>query len=161
MIGDRGLHGIQCFIENGIDEKRFIIGSKAPTPYLYNISLKAIERFREQITLISLLSEEDRKMRIDPEMVKKAVQACYQEKPTRFLDYMVYDPGAYPKPPICSKITWRVARPWAHYPKEDAEKMKRIKEAAELRAKEEEKIKRRIEESKAFLRLLFPEKEEK
>jgi len=61
-------------VKNGIDEKRFIIGSKSATPYLYNIMPEAIERFRKQITLISLLSDEDRKMRIDPEVVKKAVR---------------------------------------------------------------------------------------
>ncbi len=154
----------ECFVKNGVDEKRFIIGSKAPTPYLYNISLETIERFRKQITLISLLSDEDRKMRIDPEMVKKAVQACYQEQPTKFLNYIVYDPGAYPEPPICMKITWRVTKPWAVYPEEEAEKMKRIKEAALIKAKEEELTKKRFEESKAFMELLFPKgkkKEEK
>ncbi|MGC8850107.1 MAG: tetrahydromethanopterin S-methyltransferase subunit A, partial [Candidatus Bathyarchaeia archaeon] len=150
----------QCFVKNGIDERRFIIGSKAPTPYLYNISLEAIERFRRQVSLISLLSEEDRKMRIDAEMVRKAVQSCYQEEPTNFLNYTVYDPGAYPEPPICAKITWRVTRPWAYYPEEEAEKMRKIREAAELKAREEEDIRQRTEESKEFLRLLFPKKGE-
>ncbi|MBS7644605.1 MAG: tetrahydromethanopterin S-methyltransferase subunit A [Candidatus Bathyarchaeia archaeon] len=34
----------QCFVRNGVDGRRLIIGSKAPTLYLYNISLEAIER---------------------------------------------------------------------------------------------------------------------
>ena len=149
----------QCFMRNGIDERRFIIGSKAPTPYLYNISLEAIERFRRQVSLISLLSDEDRRIRIDPETVRRAVQSCYQEEPTRFLDYMVYDLGAYPEPPICSRITWRVMRPWAYYPGEMAEKARRIREAAELKAREEGETRRKAEESKALLRLLFPRRE--
>lgn len=146
----------ECFVKNGVDERRVIIGSKAPTPYLFNISPEAIERFRKQITLISLLSEEDRRMRIDPEMVRRAVQSCYQEEPTKFLDYIVYDPGAYPEPPICSKITWRVTKPWAHYSEADAEKMRRIKEAASLKAMKKEEAGRKAEEARAFMKLLFP-----
>ncbi|MEM2863731.1 MAG: hypothetical protein QXR65_00485 [Candidatus Bathyarchaeia archaeon] len=49
--------------------------------------------------MISLLSDEDRGMGIDPEMVRRAVQSCYQEEPTNFLNYTAYDPGAYPEPP--------------------------------------------------------------
>lgn len=49
--------------------------------------------------MVSLLSEEDRRMRIYSEMVRKAVQSCYQEEPTNFLNYIVYDHGAYPEPP--------------------------------------------------------------
>jgi len=146
----------ESFVKNGIDEKRFIIGSKSATPYLYNIMPEAIERFRKQITLISLLSDEDRKMRIDPEVVKKAVWSCYQEEPTEFLNYKVHDLGAFPEPAICSRITWRVTRPWAHYPETEAEKMKQIQEIATLRVKEEEEAKRRAKETEAFMRLLFP-----
>jgi len=151
----------ESFVRNGVDEKRFIIGSKAPTPYLYNIMPEAIERFRKQITLISLLSDEDRKIRIDPEVVKKAVWACYQEEPTEFLNYKVHDLGAFPEPPICSKITWRVTKPWAHYPESDAEKMKQIQEIAALRAKEKEEPKRRAKETEDFMKLLFPKGREK
>ncbi|MBS7656134.1 tetrahydromethanopterin S-methyltransferase subunit A [Candidatus Bathyarchaeota archaeon] len=145
-----------CFIKNGVDEKRFIIGSKAPTPYLYNISLEAIERFRKQITLINLLSEEDRKIRIAPEVMRKAVWACIQEQPTKFLNYTVYDSGAYPEPPMCEKITWRITKPWAVYSETEAKEMVKIKEAAALKAKEEDERRQKIEESKVFLQLLFP-----
>jgi tetrahydromethanopterin S-methyltransferase subunit A len=126
----------ECFMKNGIDEKRFIIGSKSPTPYLYNIMPEAIERFRKQVTLINLLSDKDRKIRIDPEMVKNAVWSCYQEKHSRFLDYTVHDIGAYPEPPICTKITWRITRPWANSPESDVEKVKWIQEMASLRRKQ-------------------------
>jgi hypothetical protein len=27
------------------------------------------------------------------------------------MDYTLYDPGAYPGPPICCKITWRIKKP--------------------------------------------------
>lgn len=125
----------ECFMKNGVDDHRFIIGSKSPTPYLYNILPEAIERFRKQVTLISLLSDENRKLRIDPETVKNGVWSCYQEEPTRFLDHMVYDVGAYPEPPICSKITWRITRPWANAPESDVDKVKWIQRMASLRTR--------------------------
>jgi hypothetical protein len=34
----------------------------------------------------------------------------YQEKPTVFRNYNVYDIGAYPEPPICKRIKWRITR---------------------------------------------------
>ncbi|MHC1566438.1 MAG: hypothetical protein ACXQTD_01555 [Candidatus Syntropharchaeia archaeon] len=58
---------------------------------------------------------------IDSEVVKKAVQACYQEEPTEFLGYTLYDPGAYPEPPLCGKLTWRVTKPWKEVDKEELE----------------------------------------
>ncbi|MEM3584285.1 MAG: hypothetical protein QW193_03260, partial [Nitrososphaerales archaeon] len=35
---------LQALVDNGVDEKRRIIGAEAPTPYLYNIPLEAIKR---------------------------------------------------------------------------------------------------------------------
>ncbi|HEC56666.1 MAG TPA: hypothetical protein ENI32_02095 [Candidatus Syntrophoarchaeum butanivorans] len=39
-------------IENGVDDMKRIIGTKAPTPGLFNIPTEFIERFRKQITLV-------------------------------------------------------------------------------------------------------------
>lgn len=101
-------------VENGVkdDRKRTIKGARAPTPYLPNISLASIERFRKQITLVNLLSEEDPLRGMDVELVKKAVWSCIQEEPTDFLGYRLFDPGAWPEPPICRKIVTRIAEPW-------------------------------------------------
>ena len=96
---------VRCLLENGVDERRTIVGSKALTPYLFNIPLKSIERFRKQLRLVNLLNE------MNPEVVEKAVWSCYQEEPTKFQDYILNDPGAYPEPEICSKITWRIKKP--------------------------------------------------
>ena len=96
---------IKGLMENGIDDKRTIIGSNAVTPYLFNVPLKAIKRFREQITLIDLLNE------IDPEKIKKVVWSCYQEKPTKFMNYDLYDLGAYHEPPISCGLTWKIKHP--------------------------------------------------
>ena len=100
--------------ENGVkdDKRRTIIGARAPTPYLPNISLDSIERFRRQITLVNLLSEDDPLRGMDVELVKRAVWACIQEEPTEFLGHRLYDPGAWPEPPICRRIVTRIAEPW-------------------------------------------------
>lgn len=95
------------FMLNGIDENRYIIGTKAPTATLKNLPLEAIQRFREQSTLIDLLDIED------IEVLRKAVTASYQEKPTnpesRFeakgRTYELCDLGAYEKQPIFCKLT--------------------------------------------------------
>ncbi len=146
----------ESFMKNGVDDKRQIIGASSLTPYLYNISLETIERFRNQIQLLSLLVEDDRKLRIDPETIKKVVNACIQEKPTPVLNFTLYDLGAYPEPPICQKITWRVERPWANYPKEESEQLEKIMASAALRRKEEIELEKRRQDGKMFLDLLFP-----
>jgi len=96
---------IRALTENGVNEKRTIIGSKAKTPYLFNITNVVIERFRKQITLVNILNV------MDPETVKKGVWSCYQESPTKFMDYTLYDTGAYPEPAICQKIKLKVPKP--------------------------------------------------
>lgn len=96
---------IKALMEKGIDERRTIIGSQAKTPYLFNISLEAISRFREQLILIDLMGE------TDPEVIMKGVWSCYQENPTPFKEYKLYDPGAYSDFPISSSLTWKVGHP--------------------------------------------------
>jgi len=98
---------LRALLENGIDEKRTIIGSKAMTPYLFNIPLEAIIRFREQLTLVDLLGE------MDPDLIKKAVWSCYQEreKPVQFKNYTLYDPGAYPEPALSCRLSGVIKHP--------------------------------------------------
>jgi len=96
---------IRALMENGIDERRTIIGSQAKTPYLFNIPIEAISRFREQLTFIDLIGE------MDSEVIMKGVWSCYQENPTPFKDYMLYDPGAYSDSAISSSLTLRVEHP--------------------------------------------------
>jgi len=96
---------IKALIENGIDERRTIIGSQAKTPYLFNIPLEAISRFREQLTLIDLIGE------TGSEVIMKGVWSCYQETPTPFREHMLYDPGAYSDSAISCSLTWKVKHP--------------------------------------------------
>ena len=95
--------------QNGVDEKNRIIGSSAPTPHLSNIPLEVIDRFRKQIvTVVNLLckpGERDAKAPgLDPRTVEKAVWSCYQENPVKFMEYTLYDVGAYPETAIVHKI---------------------------------------------------------
>lgn len=105
--GHKAGDALIALVRNGVDDRRVITGTSAPTAYLFNIPTEAVERFRKQITLINLINV------IDCETIKKAVWSCYQENPTKFMDYVLNDPGAYPEPPIICKITWRIKKPEA------------------------------------------------
>lgn len=114
LVGD----AIISLMKRGIDERRSIIGAKAPHPYLYNVSVEAVQRFREQVSLVNLLNEGH------PEVVGDAVWSCYQETPVKFKDYTLYDVGAYPEEALCTRITWRVSQPWAEPRDEEERKAK-------------------------------------
>jgi tetrahydromethanopterin S-methyltransferase subunit A len=97
---------MRCLIAQGVDEKHRIIGSESPHPYLYNLPMEFIERFRKQVTLVDLQFEGD------PDLIRKAVWSCYQEAPVDFRGQQLYDSGAWPEPPLSGRITWRVTQPW-------------------------------------------------
>lgn len=105
---------INALYKNGLDENKRIIGTEAPAPFLFNIPKEWIDRFVKQTKLIDLVSEGA------PEVIKEAVWSCYQEKPTKFREYELWDMGAYEVEPICGKITWRVTNP-AYAPKDKKE----------------------------------------
>lgn len=68
-------------------------------------------------------------------------QACYQEEPTMFRGYGLFDLGAIKKPPLSGKITWRVTHPEKE-PRTEAERAKMEKGRAMVewvREKMEEK----------------------
>ena len=71
-----------------------------------------IERFLDQLTLVDLQHVGN------PEVIRKGVWSCYQESAVEFRGYSLYDPGAYPAPPLGGKITWRVTKPWVKPPDE-------------------------------------------
>ena len=111
---------LMCLVKNGIDENKKIIGTESPTPYLFNLPKEYIERFRKQIvTVVNLLFAPDEK-------VKEAIRCCYQENPTKFEDYTLYDIGAYTEPPISGKLTWRVTNP-EREPKNEEEREQKEK----------------------------------
>jgi tetrahydromethanopterin S-methyltransferase subunit A len=107
-------------VANGVDARRRIIGAEGPTPYLFNLPVESVERFRRQVRIIDLINEGD------PELVRGAVWSCYQEAPTKFRGLSICDPGAYPEPPISGRLTWRVTKPELE-PKDETERHQRRK----------------------------------
>jgi len=126
---------------NGLDGNKRIIGAQAPTPYLFNIPPEFVERFRKQVKAVDLINEGS------PDVVRQAVQACYQERPTPFRGYMLHDPGAFPDPPLSGKLTWRVTHPETE-PRSEEERgqklkfsalVERVRKAVEAKQKNEKK----------------------
>lgn len=122
--------------QNGVDERRRILGAQALTPYLFNLPIEHIARFRQQVQIINLVDEGD------PELLRSAVRCCFQEEPVPFRNYALHDPGAYPEEPLSGRLTWRVTRPHDE-PRDDAERqqkeklrelMARFKKASEKRS---------------------------
>jgi tetrahydromethanopterin S-methyltransferase subunit A len=97
---------MKALLNNGVDEKKRIIGTSAPHPFLFNLAMEMIDRFRKQLSLINLQFE------ANPDVIRKAVWSCYQENPVEFHGLSLYDSGAYPEPPLSGRITWRVTNPW-------------------------------------------------
>jgi len=100
---------------NGMDGERRIVGAKALSPYLFNVDPGAVERFCRQVTVVDLVGEGGE------DVLREAVRACYQEAPAPFRGLALWDPGAYPEPPLSAKIAWRVTDPTKE-PKNDAER---------------------------------------
>lgn len=122
---------LKALLHNGVDEKARIRGTASPHPFLYNLPIEFIDRFRKQLSLIDLQFEGN------PDVIRKAVWACYQEKPVQFRAYSLHDPGALPESPLSGKITMRVTQPWLAPPNDkEQEAIKRAKELmAMLKAK--------------------------
>jgi tetrahydromethanopterin S-methyltransferase subunit A len=94
---------LRALIENGADGKGNIVGTKAPIAHVSDLPSYVIERFRKQTSIIDLLDI------TDPEVVKQALWASYQESPTTFKakgkEYQLHDPGVFPGEPFVYQIT--------------------------------------------------------
>jgi tetrahydromethanopterin S-methyltransferase subunit A len=117
---------LKALMAHGVDARKRIIGTESPHPFLFNLPVEFIERFRKQLTLIDLQFEGD------PDVIRKAVWSCYQEELVAFRGYSLCDPGAYPQPPLSGRITWRVTQPWSE-PASDSERtaMDRVRKMIE------------------------------
>ena len=104
---------MKALLSHGVDEKMRIKNTSSPHPFLYNIPIEFINRFRKQLSLIDLQFEGN------PDVIRKAVWSCYQEKPVQFKDYSLYDPGAIAESPLSGKITMRVTQPWLELPNDN------------------------------------------
>jgi tetrahydromethanopterin S-methyltransferase subunit A len=126
---------LKALIRKGVDEKMRIMDTSAPHPFLYNLPMEFIDRFRNQLSVIDLQFEGN------PELIRKAVWSCYQEKAVEFKGYSLYDPGTFPKQPLSCKLTMRVTNPWIEQPDEkERDAVERAKALMErLKAKSKQK----------------------
>jgi len=122
---------MKSLIRDGVDEKKRIKNTSSPHPFLYNLPIKFINRFREQLSLIDL------QFIGDPDIIRKAVWSCYQEQPVKFRGYSLHDPGAFSGAPLSGKLTMKVTQPWLELPddKEQDAVMKAKELIARLKAK--------------------------
>jgi tetrahydromethanopterin S-methyltransferase subunit A len=127
---------MKALLRYGIDKNMRIKNTSSPHPFLYNIPMEFIDRFRKQLSVIDLQFEGD------PDVIRKAVWACYQEQPVEFRDYSLFDPGAYDEPPLSGTITMRVTQPWLELPSDNERDaiQKAEKLIARLKAKSKAKL---------------------
>jgi tetrahydromethanopterin S-methyltransferase subunit A len=133
---------LSSLVRNGVDERRNIIGAEGPTPCLYNIPLESIERFRQQTSLVHLVEENHTMIATDPQQLREAIRCCYQESQTEFMSFKLYGPGAYPEPPICSKLTMRITKPWTVTTEAEAQVLKSIQDSAKKSREPKEQSKK-------------------
>ncbi len=80
---------VEALYENGIDpEKKSIIGSPGAIPFVENLEVEAVERFQDQITLVSMINNEN------IEDITTNIDECIEN-----------DPGAYPEDPMIVELT--------------------------------------------------------
>lgn len=72
---------VEALYNNGIDEKtKSIIGSPGAIPFVENLSVEAVERFQEQINIVSMINNEN------INEISEQISNCTSQ-----------DPGAYPE----------------------------------------------------------------
>ena len=131
--GHRTGDALKALFRNGVDEKKRIRETEAASAVLYNLPTEYIARFLEQVRLVDL------QFKGTPDVIKKAVWACFQESPVDFMGYTLYDPGAFSQEPLSGKITMKVSKPWAE-PEDDGERraVDRMREMVERLKKKKE-----------------------
>ena len=134
--GHKTGNAIKALFQNGVDDKKRIIGTTGLSAVLYNVPVEFIQRFRAQLTLVDCQFQTE-------SVIRKAVWSCYQESPVDFRGQLLSDPGAWPEPPFSGKITWKVMQPWWE-PKDDKERVAKQK-ALDLIARLKEKQDRKVE----------------
>ncbi len=105
---------LKALFANGVDARKRILGTDAAHAVLHNIPAEFILRLLQQVTLIDLQFEPE-------QQIRQAVRSCYQEQPTPFKGYSLWDPGPFDGPALDGRITWRVTQPWSE-PDNDAER---------------------------------------
>lgn len=83
MSGDT----IRALLENGLDSNNRVVGAKGAVPYIENVPLEAVERFREQVEMVDMIDVEDL------DVIHTKVKEC-----------IARDPGTFGEPYIVIKI---------------------------------------------------------
>ena len=76
--GHRSGSSLVSLNKNGIDEQHRIIDAPGAIPYIENIDVEAIERFRSQIEVINLINITDKKQ------INKKIEECIKKSPLSF-----------------------------------------------------------------------------
>lgn len=78
---------MEALYENGIDpEKKVILGSPGAIPFVENLSVEAVERFQNQVTLISMINNEN----LDE--IEEKISECIANDPGAYeLDAMIVE----------------------------------------------------------------------
>ena len=133
-LGHQTGDAVKALLKNGIDDKRRIVETTAKSAALYNVPIELIDRFRKQITLVDCQFQEE-------PVVRKAVWSCIQEAPVDFRGQSLFDPGAFPEPPLGRKLIVSVTQPWAE-PLDDNERAAKEKAMAMVELLRKRQVKR-------------------
>lgn len=76
--GHRSGQSMIALVENGLKENGRIKGSNGAVPYIENLSVKAIDRFREQVEVIDRLGTTSKKT------IEEIIESCIEENPGSF-----------------------------------------------------------------------------
>ncbi|MFH0861392.1 MAG: tetrahydromethanopterin S-methyltransferase subunit A [Candidatus Altiarchaeota archaeon] len=75
-----------CLHRNGLDSNNKVIGAKSAIPFIENLPLKAVGRFRKQVEIIDLIDV------TDMDMILKSINSCLARNPGSFGEPMVVEP---------------------------------------------------------------------
>ena len=103
-MGHRSGEALLKLVENGVDENMKIIGTSGMTPFLKNIPLELIERFRKQVTVVNLLGYNDEKL------LRAVVRAGLQEpeNAVQVAGQIMYDIGSFSAAPLLFEFKPRI-----------------------------------------------------
>jgi len=86
--GHRSGDALISLHRNGVDENRRVIGAKSAIPYIENLPLEAVERFRKQVEVIDLVGV------TDAARILSALDECLRRNPGSFGEPLIVQPRA-------------------------------------------------------------------
>jgi tetrahydromethanopterin S-methyltransferase subunit A len=86
--------------KNGIDERSRVIGARSAIPYICNVGVEVVQRFREQVEVIDLVYPKDAQEIVAYDPVYFFEEERAQELLAEIERCMARDPGPFVGPPI-------------------------------------------------------------